>query len=124
MACRQLVRFDAHLSGDAPRWFEDYRLAQIVEVHPDHLVVNIKRRFDGYATLPRALVLQFIPNQGAYAVCPTQFDVGKTYLVHIRADGAHEQISRYDGYDIPASHANYPGYVQDLERAMTGPGDR
>ena len=117
MACRELVKFDAHLTGDAPGWFKNYRVATIVEIHIDRLVVNVRRRFDGSEVLPDALTLPFIPNEQAYAVCPTKFEVGQTYLVHIRMDGAHEQISRYNGYDIPASDPKYSGYVRDLERA-------
>jgi hypothetical protein len=117
LACKSLVEFDAHLSGSEPGWFKDYRLAEIVEVHRDRLVVNVKRRFDGAKIVTVAMTLPFNPNEEAHAVCETRFEVGQTYLLHLRKDGAYEQISRYNGYDIPSEDPKYQGYVRDLERA-------
>jgi hypothetical protein len=117
VACRQLVKYHEHLTGITVDWFKDYRLATIVEAHPDRLVVDIKRRFDASVASPAPTTLYFIPDEEAHAVCPTQFQLGETYLIHVSRGGGREQISRFSGYNIAKDHPKYPGYVRDLERA-------
>ena len=116
MACRELVKFDDHLTGDTAGWHAQYRLAKIVSVSSNQLVVDIVRRFDEQPPAS-GVVLNFIPGEQAYAVCPTRFEAGQTYLIHVRVVDGQEQISRFNGYDMPATHPKYSVYVRDLESA-------
>jgi hypothetical protein len=116
-ACRELVKFDEHLASASSHGFKSYRVARVLEVHPNHILVDVQKRFDGLAIGSHPVTLRFIPNEEAHAICPTRFKAGGRYLIHVvNQDGQH-WISRFNGYDIPDDHERFAGYVRDLEGA-------
>jgi hypothetical protein len=116
-ACRVLVKYPEHLSGDTPNWAQAYRVVEIIEAHDDHFVVLVKQHFGDMTDVGKRLSLQFIANQEAHAVCSITLDVGKTYLVRSESSNEPLLISRFNWLNVPSTHPKFHDYVRDLELA-------
>jgi hypothetical protein len=116
-ACRELVKFNAHLTGDTPEWTRFYHVITILDVRSDRLVGRIDKTFGDRSLVGRTVDLPFLPDEEPHAVCPVPYTVGTMFLVYSSNPVPPFTISRFNGYNIPQTHEKFPTYVNDLEEA-------
>jgi hypothetical protein len=116
-ACRELVQFAAHLTGDSPEWMRFFHVVTILDVRSDRLVGRIDNTFGDRSFLGSTVDLPFISDEEPHAVCPVRYTVGTTFLVYSSNSVPPFTISRFNGYNIPQTHEKFATYVNDLEQA-------
>jgi hypothetical protein len=121
LACKVLDRYQEHLWGSTVGWQQHYRVVEIVEASDDDVVAMVRQNFANKTDLGKRVALRFLANEEAHAVCPISVEVGKTYLVRVINSAGSLLISRFNGYNIPSTHAKFGAYLEDLRRGDVHP---
>jgi hypothetical protein len=95
----------------------DFYLVEIKRAHGDNLIGTVERSFGDLLAPGQTLSIQFVETDLPGAVCPMEFSVGQTYVLKARLVGGALQISRFNSHNIPADHARFATYLQDIEAA-------
>ena len=120
-ACKTIARYQEHLWGSSADWRQPYRVVKIVEASDDSFVAIVQRNFANEMDIGKRVVLRFMANEEAHAVCSISLEVGKTYLVRLKSSTDHLVISRFNWYNIPSTHPKFDTYLQDLDRDEVRP---
>jgi len=120
-ACKTIARYQEHLWGSTADWRQPYRVVEIVEATDDSFVAVVRRNFANEMDVGKRVVLRFMANDEAHAVCSISLEVGKTYLVRLKISTDHLVISRFNGHNIPSTHPKFDTYLQDLDRGEVRP---
>jgi hypothetical protein len=115
-ACKQLVQFPEHLTGNSANWSDAYRVVEIDQAYDDRIVGHIANNL-GAEPIEKKVVFFYLPNEEAHAICETRFNIGETYLVFSTTRGHRREISRFNWMNVPKSHERFETYVEDLQRA-------
>ncbi len=100
----------------------NYFLVEVKRAHGANLVGTVNRSFGEVLAPGHTLSIQFVENELPGAVCAMEFSVGQTYLLKARVAGGALQISRFNSHNVPADHARFQTYVEDIEARNTGSG--
>ena len=110
-ACKELVRFPAHLDVEDGR---NHYLVQIERAKDDKFAGTVVRSFGGAFSSGQGVVVHFKTGEEPHAVCPIRLLPGQTYLLRSESTSGELEISRFNWLNVPANHERFEVYVQDL----------
>ena len=120
-ACKMVTQYPEHLWGPATGWWRSYRVVEIVETSDDYVVAIVKRNFENETDVGKRIVLRFLSNEEAHAMCEISLGVGLTYLIQSKNNIDPLLISRFNWLNIPSTHPKFDDYVRDLEKTEFRP---
>ena len=113
-ACKVLVRFPDHLDFNREVSSRSY-VVEIIAHHDKGYVGRVKQSFGGVFEVDKPVVVRFVENEEAHAICPITIAPGSTYLLIGAQPDTDLVISKFNWLNVPSTHERFSTYVHDLE---------